>query len=283
MSTPRNYHIFGHSISQSLSPTIHNAGFAHHGLPHHYDIQECADLNEVTTMIDSPDFGGCSITMPHKLSASKFCTSISASARTIGAINTLIATSENSTKTIIHGDNTDWSGLHSLITEYTAQTPSPPSSVGLVIGAGGAARAGVYAMIQAGVQSIYIGNRTYLKAEAVARDFESRVIPVAFPSRLPESPDLIIGTVPGESMGAEAFAGLFQKERGLCIEMSYKPRVTNLLVVAREHRGWVTADGLEVLLRQAFDQFRLWSGREPPQAVMRQAVMDVTERVQSKV
>ncbi|KAB8205778.1 hypothetical protein BDV34DRAFT_212882 [Aspergillus parasiticus] len=273
--TPQHYHIFGQGISQSLSPTIHNAAFAHYGLPHRYDIQECNGLQDVKPLIDDPAFGGSSVTMPHKLSAGEFCAHVADSATRLGAINTLIARSidagDGISKREIHGDNTDWSGLYSLIKEYAS---GEGKQVGLVIGAGGAARAGVYAMAQAGVERIYVGNRTFAKAEQIARDFQDlcRVIPVQFPSALPEAPDVIIGTVPGEAMSQEAFKNLFGNEKGLCIEMAYKPRVTNLLAVARENPGWTTADGVEVLLRQGFEQFRLWTGLDAPEEVMRKAV-----------
>lgn len=279
MSASKTYYIFGQGISQSLSPVIHNAGFLYHGLPHHYRIQECPDLDAVRPLMEDPAFGGSSITMPHKLSASKFCDSIADSATTIGAINTLAvrhgSPNDGASERSVHGDNTDWYGLYSLITEYLVQNQLD-APVGLVIGAGGAARAGVYALIRAGVKHIYLANRTLATAHKVAQDFEclSKVIPVGFPTRLPEAPDLIIGTTPGQAYPTEAFVDLFQKECGLCIEMAYKPRVTHLLTATLKHSGWVKADGLEVLLRQAFEQFRLWTGLEPPEAVMRKAVAD---------
>ncbi|KAE8382310.1 hypothetical protein BDV26DRAFT_299701 [Aspergillus bertholletiae] len=274
-TTPKHYHIFGQGISQSLSPTIHNAAFAHYGLPHRYDIKACNSLQDVKPLIDDPAFGGSSVTMPHKLSAGEFCVQVAESAMRLGAINTLIARSidagDGTLKREIYGENTDWSGLYSLIKEHALEEGK---QVGLVIGAGGAARAGVYAMAQAGVKRIYVGNRTLAKAEQLAKDFEDlcQVVPLQFPSILPEAPDVIIGTIPGDAMPQESFMGMFDKKKGLCIEMAYKPRVTNLLAVAREKPTWTTADGVEVLLRQGFEQFKLWTGLDAPQAVMRKAV-----------
>ncbi|KAE8158676.1 hypothetical protein BDV40DRAFT_291594 [Aspergillus tamarii] len=273
--TPQHYYIFGQGISQSLSPTIHNAAFEHYGLPHRYNIKECNSLQDVKALINDPGFGGSSVTMPHKLSAGEFSAQVTDPATRLGAINTLIArsidTGDGTAKREIHGDNTDWSGLYSLIKEYTS---GESKQVGLVIGAGGAARAGVYAMAQAGIERIYVANRTLAKAVQIERDFEDlcRVIPVQLPSRLPEDPEFIIGTVPGDAMSQWAFQGLFGNEKGLCIEMAYKPRVTNLLAVARENPGWTTANGVEVLLRQGFEQFRLWTGLDAPEAVMRKAI-----------
>ncbi|GFG25068.1 pentafunctional AROM polypeptide [Aspergillus udagawae] len=283
MSAPKKYYIIGQGISQSLSPVIHNTGFKYYDLPHHYKIQECSDLDAVRPLMEDPAFGGSSITMPYKLSVSEFCDSTSDSAATIGAINTLVVNHGPGQRSV-HGDNTDWYGLYCLVTEYLMQNPLD-TPVGLVIGAGGAARAGVYALIQAGVKRIYVVNRTLATAHKVVQDFLSlgNVIPVGFPSRLPETPDLIIGTVPGQAYPAESFLELFQKRHGLCIEMSYKPRLTNLLSLSLKQSGWMSADGLEVLLRQAFEQFRIWTGLEPPEAVMREAVAHEIRRRESSL
>ncbi|KAI9929753.1 hypothetical protein ASPWEDRAFT_28400 [Aspergillus wentii DTO 134E9] len=265
------YHIFGQNISLSLSPTLHNAAFAHHGLPHHYDIQECASIDDVKYLIDNPSFGGASVTMPHKLSVDKFCSTVSDSAVRIGAINTLIV-EERGNGRVITGDNTDWSGLYSIVDEMAPEN----AQVGLVIGAGGAGRAAVYAMVKAGLKKIYICNRTVSKAEQIIADFAdnastSTVVALTHPSDVPEPVDVIIGTIPGDVTTKAMFADLFKGKKGLCIEMSYKPRVTPLLAVARQAE-WTTADGLEVLLRQAFEQSRLWTGLEVPEKVMREAI-----------
>lgn len=277
MSIFKHYHIFGQGISQSLSPAIHNAAFAHHGLPHRYDIRECNDINEVQPLIKDASFGGASVTMPHKLYVSKFCTKQSDPALRIGAINTLVVHDDGNAGggRTIRGENTDWSGLHSIITE---KAPSS-SSIGLVFGAGGAGRAAVYAMTKANIDKIYICNRTLSKAQNIARDFTDlcpAIHCIRNPGDIPELPDVIIGTIPAKTTNETWFSHLFQEsKRGLCIEMSYKPRVTPLLSVAWRHPEWSTADGLEVLLRQGFEQSRLWVGAAAPEKRMRDAVKEV--------
>lgn len=277
-----HYHIFGQNISQSLSPAIHNAAFAHHNLPHRYDIQNCDHLSDVESLIHDDEFGGASVTMPHKLSVDRYCDQISDSAAKLGAINTLIVRHDPKTgaRTIL-GDNTDWSGLYSIVAEYPYLSDAES---GLVIGAGGAARAAVYAMAQAGIKQIYIWNRTVEKARRVSQDFQNATTTCTFtavghPSEIINSPGVIIGTIPGEVMPTSFFAGLFRKGRGLCVEMAYKPRVTNLLGVVRSRSEWTTADGLEVLLRQAFDQSSLWTSKDAPQSVMRQAAQEAAGNV----
>lgn len=276
MAIAKHYHIFGQGISQSLSPAIHNAAFSHHGLSHRYDIRECDDIGEVQSLIKDASFGGASVTMPHKLFVSKFCTEQSDSALRIGAINTLVVQDDgNAGGRTIRGENTDWSGLHSIITEKAP----PSSSIGLVFGAGGAGRAAVYAMIKANIDKIYICNRTLSKAQNIARDLTDlcpAIYCISNPGDMPEPPDVIIGTIPAEATNETWFSHLLRESKGgLCVEMSYKPRVTPLLSVAWRYPGWSTADGLEVLLRQGFEQSRLWVGAAAPEERMRSAVKEV--------
>ncbi|RAH85576.1 NAD(P)-binding protein [Aspergillus japonicus CBS 114.51] len=311
MPTPQTYHIFGETLTTSLSPTLHNAAFAHHRLPHHYTIQECPSLAAVQHLIDAPTFGGASVTMPHKLTAFPLCDEVSAAARQIGAINTLIAETRDGQR-VITGDNTDWRGLYELVAEFSAasrggsrsgdeadgttspnpgltSTPSDSScdrrKTGLVLGAGGAARAAVYALLQANFARIVIANRTVAKAETIVRDFEGLTGPNGFkcetvavaypvPAGGGVKPDVVIGTVPGDVVAETEVAGLFAgREKGLVVEMAYKPRVTGLMRAGRQ-AGWEVQDGLEVLLRQGFVQYALWTGREAPVQVMRGSIAE---------
>ncbi|PYI22392.1 NAD(P)-binding protein [Aspergillus violaceofuscus CBS 115571] len=278
MPTPQTYHIFGETLTTSLSPTLHNAAFAHHRLPHHYTIQECPSLAAVQHLIDAPTFGGASVTMPHKLTAFPLCDEVSAAARQIGAINTLIAETRDGQR-VITGDNTDWRGLYELVADCDRR------KTGLVLGAGGAARAAVYALLQANFARIVIANRTVAKAETIVRDFEGLTGPNGFkcetvavaypvPAGGGVKPDVVIGTVPGDVVAETELAGLFAgREKGLVVEMAYKPRVTGLMRAGRQ-AGWEVQDGLEVLLRQGFVQYALWTGREAPVQVMRGSIAE---------
>ncbi|PYH79476.1 NAD(P)-binding protein [Aspergillus uvarum CBS 121591] len=296
MITPQTYHIFGQTLTTSLSPTLHNAAFAHHRLPHHYTIQECPSLAAVQHLIDAPTFGGASVTMPHKLTAFPLCDEVSNAARQIGAINTLIAETRGGQR-VLTGDNTDWRGLYELVEEFSASRGYPSSreevqaggptagQTGLVLGAGGAARAAVYALLQANFARIVIANRTVEKAETIVRDFEGlagpngsdcEIVAVKYP--VPAvgevKPEVVIGTVPGAVVAETEVEGLFAgSEDGLVVEMAYKPRVTGLMRAARQ-AGWQVQDGLEVLLRQGFVQYALWTGRKPPVEVMRGSIAE---------
>ncbi|RAK82577.1 shikimate dehydrogenase family protein [Aspergillus fijiensis CBS 313.89] len=293
MTTPKTYHIFGQTLATSLSPTLHNAAFAHHRLPHHYTIQECPSLAAVQHLINAPTFGGASVTMPHKLTAFPLCDAVSDAAQQIGAINTLIAETRDG-KRVITGDNTDWRGLYELVVEHLAgrggclsSSRDDEAGAGLVLGAGGAARAAVYALLQANFARIVVANRTVEKAGTIVRDFEGLAGPngatceiVALEYPIPAVaevvPDVVIGTVPGDVVVEADVEGLFagqehEHEHGLVVEMAYKPRVTGLMR-AGQQAGWEVQDGLEVLLRQGFVQYSLWTGREAPVEVMRGSI-----------
>ncbi|CAK7205130.1 hypothetical protein SEUCBS139899_007895 [Sporothrix eucalyptigena] len=267
----KEFHIFGNGISFSISPTIHNAGFQHDGLPFVYDIRESASIDDVAELIGRDTFGGASVTMPHKLHVHKYCDRLTETARRIGAINTLVVSSDGGQR-IITGDNTDWSGLCSIMNGYIKNANQLPQS-GLVIGAGGASRAALYALHKSGVKAIYLVNRTLSVAEAVQDTFAGQFTITILRSLddLAELPDIIVGTVPADKTTEEQFANLFGPA-GLCIDMSYKPRKTPLLAVAQSHPGWETVTGLQVLLTQAFDQYQLWTGKEPPKKAMIDAV-----------
>jgi shikimate-5-dehydrogenase len=260
-----------------MSPTIHITGFHHYGLQHTYEIHQTQTVDELPPLVTSPNFGGASVTMPHKLAIGKFCKTITEHARVIGAVNTLTREDETSARLI--GDNTDWSGLVKILRQKSKDLSNAPET-GLVIGAGGASRAALYAMYQMGLKTIFLYNRTKSRAEDISLDFAPLFkITVLesledLSSDISVAPDVIIGTIPADRTTIDLFPpALFSKSQGICIDMAYKPRRTPLLAAAmRSGQSWETVTGIEVLLEQAFDQFKLWTGEEAPKAVMREAV-----------
>jgi shikimate-5-dehydrogenase len=271
---PRKFYIFGQGISFSMSPVIHSAAFKYHSLPHTYEILQTKTVEELSDVISSPDFGGASVTMPHKLLISSYCSSVSSHASKIGAVNTLILSppEPKSNKRQVTGDNTDWSGLVACLKTKGAGIIENAASA-LVIGAGGASRAALYALYQLGIPNIFLVNRTRYKAEKIAADYAS-LFHITVISSLSEihvglKPDIIIGTIPALSTCEEDFPKLlFERKQGVCVDMAYKPRETPLLKVAGKHTGWIIITGVEVLLEQAFGQSELWLGRPAPKAFM---------------
>lgn len=190
---PLHFYVFGAGISHSLAPAMHNAAYEMSGLRYEYHRRESSSMDEVLGLANNPYFGGASIGRPFKVDICETLAAKSVHAEAIGAINTLIplrATSDGKLLrmedqvahrgqaapiTALYGDNTDWIGMTTCIVRNLSprNVIQPAKTSGLVIGAGGMARAAVYAMIKLGCRKVMIYNRTVAKAERIAQHFNS--------------------------------------------------------------------------------------------------------------
>jgi shikimate-5-dehydrogenase len=287
-TTCKNFYIFGSNISFSKSPILHQTAFKHHKLPHTYEIHQTSSIETLKTLINAPNFGGASVTMPHKLSISTYCSEVSSHAKLIGAINTLVVVQDGTGKLIgLKGDNSDWSGLVSCLNSKGKDVLGKAKS-GLVIGAGGASRAALYALFKLGIRDIYLVNRTQSNAERIAQEFSAFFPITVLPSlkAIEEhgvKPEIIIGTIPADVTSVEDFsASLFAAGKGICVDMAYKPRDTPLLKVAMSSEGWATVTGVEVLLAQAFVQSELWLELPAPREEMARALEKLDLRSEAR-
>ncbi|KAF7377655.1 Pentafunctional AROM polypeptide [Mycena sanguinolenta] len=165
--------LFGNPIAYSMSPTLHNKGFEVLGLPHFYELQETTEVGqEIKATITAPDFGGASVTIPFKLDVIPLLDKLSPAAEAIGAVNTIIPVRTNGTNCILYGDNTDWLGIRACI---QSRVEAGSIHAALVIGAGGTARAAIYALQALGAEKIYLFNRTRSSAQKLADAFPARV------------------------------------------------------------------------------------------------------------
>ncbi|KAG6809949.1 hypothetical protein H0H92_013940 [Tricholoma furcatifolium] len=271
----RQFYLFGTPIAYSMSPTLHNTGFEILGLPHRYDLLETADVGEeIKAAIAAPNFGGASVTIPHKLDVIPLLDELSPAAEAIGAVNTIIprATSDAGKNWKLYGDNSDWIGIRDSISEHVTEIEAA-----LVIGAGGTSRAALYALQSLNAKKIYLYNRTTEKARELAAVFPDARIEVLsaveqWPNGVP--PSVIVSTVPATALalatGNNVFPlsnKLFEYRNGpaVVIDMAYKPKETPLLKLAGEAgQNWNTVPGLEVLLKQGYVQFEKWTGRHCP-------------------
>lgn len=257
----RQFVILGNDILHSLSPTIHNAAFAELGLPHHYSIHQTPQIDEsVRKLLQNPEFGGASVTYPHKLSIRPMLDSISESAMKLGAVNTIIV--EVGTKgRKLKGDNTDWIGIKRCIQAGNLRGYQHA----LVIGAGGAARAAVFALQHLGVRRVTLVNRTRDRAERLAADFPSLTFEIHESLAKALAADVIVSCIPADHVKDEDIPSpIFAAGQGLLIEMAYRPPVTALMKVATRQAGWTVKNGVDVLKEQAYAQFELWTGRRAP-------------------
>ncbi|KIW48940.1 shikimate-5-dehydrogenase [Exophiala oligosperma] len=265
----RNFFIFGNNISHSLSPTIHNTAFAELGLPHHYSIHQTPQIDDtVRDLVQKPQFGGASVTFPHKLNIQPLLDSVSEASTRIGAVNTVIVEETKSGRTL-RGDNTDWVGILRCI----QGSGLSKLDTGLVIGAGGAARAAVYAYRQMGVPHIGLVNRSRNTAERLIADFSPLQVDIY--GSLAEAPtaDVIVSCIPADDVTeADIPEHIFATGAGVVIEMAYRPPVTALMRVASRQTGWKVEDGVAVLKEQAYCQFEMWTGRRAPVLAIREAL-----------
>ncbi|KAJ8457410.1 hypothetical protein ONZ45_g18323 [Pleurotus djamor] len=279
----RRFYLFGTPISHSMSPTLHNTAFSLLGLPHTYELFETKEVGEeIKATVTSPDFGGASVTIPYKLDVIPLLDELSPAARVIGAVNTIIPVStENGTK--LYGDNTDWLGIRRVVVASVGE-----ANVGsaLVIGAGGTSRAALYALSTLGTKKVYLLNRTLSKAQELANEFPSLTIEVIDEfGAWSESPNVIVSTVPASATTTEiSGTGLqippsvyaYRAGPAVVVDMAYKPAETPLLSLAKRSAGdnWTKVAGVEVLLEQGYEQFKLWTGRTCPREAVAQKVWE---------
>ncbi|KAI0261231.1 aromatic amino acid family biosynthesis-like protein [Gloeopeniophorella convolvens] len=285
----KKFFIFGNPIAHSMSPTLHNTAFKLLGLPHHYECLETEDVDhEVRFTLTSPDFGGASVTIPFKRDIITHLDKLSPEAEAIGAVNTVIPRTTAEGSQILYGDNTDWVGIRNVIrTHLPASVRSINSS--LVIGAGGTARAAIYALHALGAARIFLFNRTRKSAEELVHAIPGAHVELIdtldWTTLREPAPSVIISTVPASATTTEEGTpnalflppSLFSAEAGVVVDMAYKPAATPLLKLAKTVpaiQKWHSVAGVEVLLEQGYRQFELWTGRKCPRSAVAKQVWD---------
>lgn len=266
--------VIGHPVAHSLSPRLHGHWLARYGLPGHYVPLDVApgDLAQVLAAMPRMGFRGCNVTIPHKQAALALASTATERARRIGAANTLSFRRDGS----IHADNTDGYGFAANLVRGAPDFRAH-GSCALVLGAGGAARAVLDALSEAGITRITLANRTRARAEALAADFGPHVNVADWDDAgaAIAGADLIVNTT---SLGMAGQPPLALPLDGLhagqtVTDLVYVPLETPLLAAARA-AGATAVDGLGMLLHQAAPGFEDWFGRRPEvDAALRAAVL----------
>ncbi|KAG0651247.1 Quinate repressor [Hyphodiscus hymeniophilus] len=320
---PLKFCTFGASTLYSLSPAMHKAAYDACGLPHDYDVFQSSNLHDLDGIISDPSFGGAAITLPFKTEVIKVLKSLSPEAQAIGAVNTILPIREPASSTVSderriqrsragpvtawHGANTDWVGITTCVKRHLSPANMiRPRTAALVLGAGGMARAAIYALIRLDVPNIFIYNRTVKHADALATHFnelavryrgatgrtscrnEQRIMVIAsmhdlWPTGF-EQPTIVVSCVPAHSIGTVPSANLTlplgwlqSVNGGVFLELAYKPRKTPLLSqiehLRESGRPWVPVHGLEHLPEQGIASFQLMTGRTAPRHLMRAEVV----------
>jgi shikimate dehydrogenase len=247
---------------------MHEAAFAELGL-HDWRYQRLPVppelFEETARALGAAGFRGANVTIPHKEAALALADEAGEEAAAIGAANTL--TFEDGRA---RADNTDAPGLLAAVGSVEGQSA-------LVLGAGGSARAAVWALRHGGARDVMVWNRTPARAEALCADLGGRVV------ETPEPADLLVNcTSVGLDAGDQTFKELPIDADGLgdycaLVDLVYADDVTTLTRAATT-RGLRTVDGLEILVRQGALALERWTGRPAPLPTMRRAARRTPDR-----
>jgi 3-dehydroquinate dehydratase/shikimate dehydrogenase len=262
--------VVGRPVSHSISPHIHNAAFA------------AADLNAVFIPFDAGDvigfvrrmvhpktreldwqLSGLSVTAPHKSMVMQCLEWIDVAAREIGAVNTIVVQDNE-----LHGFNTDAAGF---MAPLRAAMPAIAGARCAVVGAGGAARAVIWALKQEGADV------TVLARDTTKAEFLSKTFGVKYQELSPRGfagYDLLVNATPLGTHGQLQNEAILNSDQlcgvRLAYDLVYNPSETMFLSQARA-AGCETIAGFEMLIAQAVEQFKLWTGKQPKVDVMRAA------------
>ncbi|MDA7963772.1 shikimate dehydrogenase [Ruegeria sp.] len=255
--------VIGHPVAHSRSPKLHGHWLKTYGIAGHYiplDVAP-ADLEMVLRTLPKAGFVGANVTVPHKEAALRLADHVSDRASVIGAANTLVFRQDGS----IHADNTDGYGFMENL-RSGAPDWNPADGPAVVFGAGGAARAVLQALAQAGVPEILLTNRTRTRADHLKEEFGQRISVVDWvqAGNVIENAELVVNTT---SLGMQGQPELRVPLDGLqpgavVTDLVYAPLKTRLLEQAEE-AGCTTVDGLGMLLHQAVPGFERWFGQRP--------------------
>ncbi|HKZ75850.1 MAG TPA: shikimate dehydrogenase [Actinomycetota bacterium] len=265
----RTVGVIGWPASGSLSPVIHNAAFAALGLDWVYVPLPVppGELRAALPGLVAVGFAGANITMPHKTEAASLVRDLSEDAERLRAVNTIVVGPAG-----LSGHNTDTPGFDRFLRRDAGFDPAGRTA--LVFGAGGAARACALALARGGVERLLIAVREPSRAEPLVRmlvGLPSEVRVGTLESAEGADVDLVVNATP---VGAEGEVLPLPRLHPdvLVVDLLYRPSATPLLSVARA-RGAQAFGGLGLLLHQAALSFELWTGREPPLAVMSAAAL----------
>ena len=255
--------VMGWPVAHSRSPIIHNHWIAEHGLRGSYVLLPVAPdkLEQALRALPVMGFSGCNLTIPHKVAAMSIVDHIDPLAQRIGAINCIVVEADGS----LSGRNTDAFGY---VQSLRDAQPHWLASAGpaLVLGAGGAARAVIAGLLDSGVPSIRLTNRSPDKTHELVAVFGPKVTPVAWSERHAalDGAELLVNTT---NLGMQGQPPLdlnlsALSPQALVSDVIYVPLETPLLSAAKQ-RGNATVNGLGMLLNQARPAFEAWYGLMP--------------------
>jgi shikimate dehydrogenase len=265
--------VMGWPVAHSRSPLIHNHWIQQYNLTGAYGAfpVEPSNLEAAIRGIQALGLAGCNITIPHKVNAMAYVDWVHPLAQRMGAINTVVVQRDGA----LHGFNNDGFGFIQSLLEAQPTWQASASPI-VVLGAGGAARAIIVSLLDAGATNIRVINRTHSKAEELAQEFGAFVTSVQWQNREDAlvAASLLINTT-SQGMHREPALDISLTNLptdAMVFDAVYIPMETPLLKEARQ-RGNSTVNGLGMLIHQARPAFQAWFGVMP----------EVTDKLYAKV
>lgn len=263
--------LFGYPLEHSFSPLLHNQAIKELGLNYAYfSFPVKPDLlKDAVSGLRALNFRGVNVTIPYKEKIIPYLDELDSLAEKVGAVNTIV-----NNDGILKGYNTDVIGLKRMIEEDAGYTLQGYRAV--VIGAGGAARAACFTVLQGGAKELTILNRTGEKAVLLAESVEKYYPSVDIKGlsfqldkecrKIVENANIVIDTTPvGMSPAIEVEPIIPEKWLNpgqLIVDLVYNPPITTLLKAAQK-AGTAAINGKGMLLYQGIEAFKIWTGLEP--------------------
>jgi shikimate dehydrogenase len=276
--------LIGYPLGHSLSPKIHAAALKACGLEGDYSLfpippEDTQALKNLLTRIRSGELHGLNVTIPHKQNVIPFLDELTPTAQAIGAVNTIYLREDK-----LIGDNTDAAGFLSDLKKFMGDGRLEIGNSAVVLGAGGSARAVVYALLNDGWQ-VTLAARRIEQAEQLSQSFPNHqhlhrtqvqvLLITNYTDLQPLTFDLIVNTTPlGMSPNIETsplLENTVLSKSTFVYDLVYNPRETKLVKDARA-QGLQATTGLGMLIEQAALAFELWTGHNPPRDILATSV-----------
>ena len=269
--------LIGYPLGHSLSPKIHTAALVASGLEGHYSLlpispEDKQGLKDLLARVRTGEITGLNVTIPHKQNVIELMNELTVTAKAIGAVNTIYLRNGK-----LVGDNTDALGFLSDLKKFIGNRELGVGNrkSAAVLGAGGSARAVVYALLNDGWEVTLVARR-FERAEQLASSFTKYQLQVAdFSSFITHHSSLIVNTTPlGMTPNIEASPlpeNITLSPNTIIYDLVYNPRETKLVRDARA-QGLSATTGLGMLIEQAALAFEKWTGVNADRAAMQQAV-----------
>jgi 3-dehydroquinate dehydratase/shikimate dehydrogenase len=258
----RIFGVAGNPIAHSLSPLMHNTAFRRESVNAVMLPLKVRALDDLLTLTRELPLGGVAVTMPLKQEVLPHLANMDPLTARIGACNTLRTGADGK----LYGFNTDVAGV---VRPLEKRIRLRGARI-VVVGAGGAARAAVFGLVEQGAE-VFIVNRTHENAVLLAKQAKAKALK---PGQLAkEQFDALINTTPCGMAGSQKALPIEENElnAGLVFDMVYNPLETPLLKLAKD-RGLAVVNGLEMFVQQGARQFEIWTGKPAPEAEMLRVV-----------